>query len=181
MIRVCIGSKNPSKLQGIEKAFRDMFGNIVVSSYSVEGLVDQPMGLDTIINLARYRARKVLEYDNKCDFYVGVEAGFIMIDDIGCFDIHITCIIDKKGHEFYGFSPAFIVPNNFVKKIISGEFRELEEVVDRYYGTKDIGEKGGFISLLTNGIVIRKDLVYYSVIMALIPIVNKELYSVNSV
>uniref|UniRef100_A0A7C4NPR7 inosine/xanthosine triphosphatase n=1 Tax=Ignisphaera aggregans TaxID=334771 RepID=A0A7C4NPR7_9CREN len=129
-----------------------------------------------MVNLARYRARKVTEIDNVCDFYVGNEAGFIEIKGLGYFDIHVACVIDKNGNELYGLSPAFMIPRSFVDKILSGEFKELEEIVDTYFGTKNIGEKGGFINLLTKGIIVREDLVYHSVVAALIPIINRDLY-----
>lgn len=163
----------------MEKAFKDIFGDVVVRGYCVEGVVDQPIGLSTTIFFARYRAKKVMEIDRECDFYVGIEAGITEIKDIGYFDIHVACVIDKNGLEFYGFSPAFMVPKIFVDKLISNEFKELEDIVDLYFGTKNIGEKGGLISLLTKGVIIREDLIYYSVATALIPLINLNLYSKN--
>lgn len=176
MFKICVGSRNPSKLRGIEKAFRDLLGNAEIVGYSVENVIRQPIGLEVIINLARYRARKVAEINNDCDFYVGNEAGFIEIRGLGYFDIHVACVIDKNGNELYGFSPAFMIPRSFVDKVLSGEFKELEEIVDAHFGTKNIGEKGGFISLLTKGVIVREDLVYHSVVAALIPIINSDLY-----
>ncbi|MEM1645030.1 MAG: inosine/xanthosine triphosphatase [Ignisphaera sp.] len=176
MVKVCIGSKNQTKLRGIEKAFRDLLGYAEIVGYNIESIIKQPIGLEITIDLAKYRARKVMEIDPSCDFYVGNEAGLIEINGLGHFDIHVTCIIDKNSNEFYGFSPAFMIPKNFVDRILSGEFKELEEIVDSYFGTKNIGEKGGFINLLTKGIVTREDLVYHSVVAALIPIINKTLY-----
>ncbi len=48
--------------------------------------------------------------------------------------------------------------------------------MDRYFGTKDIGEKGGLIKILTKGVVTREHLTRDAVLMALIPWVNEELY-----
>jgi len=177
LIKVCVGSKNPSKLRGVDKAFKALVGEIIIESYPIKGLEDQPIGLKSIMDSAKYRARKIMEINAECDFYIGVEAGLLEVKELGYFDIHVACIIDKNNHEYYGFSPAFNVPKKFVEKILSGEFRELEEIVDFYYGTRDIGEKGGFISLLTKGVIDREELVYYSVITALIPIINSQLYT----
>jgi inosine/xanthosine triphosphatase len=177
LIKVCVGSKNLSKIRGVEKAFKVLLGEVVVEGYPITGLLNQPIGLESIVNSARYRARKVMEVNPNCDFYVGVEAGLLEIKDLGYFDVHIACVVDKDNHEYYGFSPAFEVPRKFVEKILSGEFRELEEVVDFHYGTRGIGEKGGFISLLTKEAVVREELVYYSVIAALVPVANKQLYA----
>lgn len=177
MIKVCVGSRNISKIKGVEKAFNYLLGDSEVKGYNVEGTINQPINLDQILAFARYRARKTMEIEKECDFYVGVEAGLIMIKELGYFDVHVACIIDKNGNEYYGFSPAFMVPRLFVDKIISGEFKELEEVVDTHFGTKNIGEKGGLISLLTRGNVLREELVFHSIVAALIPIINRDLYS----
>lgn len=179
MIKVCVGSKNISKLKGVEKAFNYLLGTSKVKGYNIEGTISQPINLDQIITFAKYRARKTMEIDKECDFYVGIEAGLMEIRGLGYFDVHVACVVDKNGDEFYGFSSAFMVPKFFVDKIISGEFKELEDAVDMYFGTKNIGEKGGLISLLTRGIILRDELVYHSVVAALVPIVNKDLYSRN--
>lgn len=176
MTVVCVGSRNPSKVRGVEKAFRYLIGETSIKSYAVRGLIDQPIGLKTIMESARHRARNVYEIDRDCDFYVGVEAGFVEIERVGFFDVHVACIIDRSGAEFYGLSSAFLIPKVFVDRILSGEFRELEEVVDRYFDTKAIGEKGGFISILTRGVVLREDLVFHAVVSALIPLINRDLY-----
>ncbi|MEM1525994.1 MAG: hypothetical protein QW775_05835 [Ignisphaera sp.] len=39
MFKVCVGSKNPSKLRGIEKAFRDLLGSVEVVGYSIESVI----------------------------------------------------------------------------------------------------------------------------------------------
>ncbi|MEM0490032.1 MAG: inosine/xanthosine triphosphatase [Ignisphaera sp.] len=176
MIRVCIGSKNPAKLKGVEKAFRQFFDVVKVEGYGVEDIPKQPIGLKNILKFARYRAEKIKEIDSLCDFYLGIEAGLIDIEELGYFDVHITCLIDKNNRLSYGFSPAFAIPKKFADLLVSGVYEELEEIVDTYYGTSNIGDKGGFISLLTKNNVVREDLVYYSVVMALIPIINLDTY-----
>ncbi|MEM1541593.1 MAG: inosine/xanthosine triphosphatase [Ignisphaera sp.] len=176
MVRVCIGSKNPAKLKGVERAFRQFFDVVKVEGYGVEGVPKQPIGLENILRFARYRAEKIKEIDALCDFYLGIEAGLMNIEEIGYFDVHITYLIDKNNRTSYGFSPAFAIPKKFVEFLVSGVYEELEEIVDTHYGTSNIGDKGGFISLLTKNNVVREDLVYYSVIMALIPIINSDTY-----
>lgn len=181
MVRVCVGSKNPCKLKGVERAFKQFFKLVEVKGYDVQDVPSQPIGLDVIVKSARYRAEKIKEIDNECDFYVGVEAGFIDFESIGLgyFDCHIACVIDRNGRMFYGFSPAFSIPKKFVELIVSHVYNELEEIVDTYYGTINIGDKGGFISLLTKNNIVREDLVFYSIIMALVPIINPEIYFIQ--
>jgi len=179
-VKICVGSKNPSKIRGVEKAFKLLVGDVNTLGFDVKGLIPQPIGLDQIINSAKYRVEKVKELDPECDFYVGIEAGLIELREGRFFDVHVAYIVDREGNVYYGLSPAFEIPRRFVEKILSGEYRELEEIVDSYFGTKNIGETGGFISLLTRKRIIREELIYYSVTTALIPFLNKWLYKNDS-
>ncbi|MDK6028674.1 inosine/xanthosine triphosphatase [Ignisphaera sp. 4213-co] len=175
-LRVCVGSKNPSKIEGVRRAFQAFFNNVDVKGCAVEtGLPPQPIGIEITMRGARIRAEKALKCFSDCDFGVGVEAGFISFGEV-FYDVQVTYIVDRNGFASYGFSPAFPIPKKFAELIIKGVFKELEEVVDNFYGTKNIGEKGGFIKLLTKGVVRREDLTYYSVIAALIPFINKDVY-----
>ncbi len=106
---------------------------------------------------------------------MGVEAGLLVVGG-DFFDVQVACIATAGGSEFIGFSPSFAIPRSFAKLLVTGEARELEEIVDRYFGTRNIGSSGGFIKLLTRSIVTREDLTYYAVAMALVPLINAKLY-----
>ncbi len=158
-----------------------VFPNDYISVIPTEvdpGVPPQPIGLSVIVSGARNRARQAIESNADCFFGVGLEAGIYELEGI-VMDVQIAYIVDRNGRESIGASPSFPIPPEFGKKLISGEARELEVLVDNHYGTKDIGEKGGFIKLLTRGAVTREDLTKYAVIMALIPWINTELYSVK--
>jgi len=176
-MEVCVGSTNPTKLKGVRNAFSMFYNNVNIKGYNVQtGIPPQPIGLELTIEGAKRRAISSLTIGERCDFGVGVEAGFIPIED-KFFDVQIAFVTDRNGIGFYGFSPMFMVPKTFVEKILAGEYKELEEVVDSYFHTKNIGEKGGFISLLSKGRIRREDLVFYAVAMALIPFINQNIYS----
>jgi len=173
---ICVGSRNPSKLKGVEKAFTKLYKDINVYGYQVEvDLPPQPFGLDTIMKCAEVRALRALEKNGMCIYGVGIEAGIFSVSNLS-YDIHVACIIDRSGKISYGFSPAFRVPDRFVELIKKGMYKELEDIVSDFYGTRGIGDAGGFIGLLSRGIVFRDDLVYYAVLMALLPLVNSDVY-----
>ncbi len=175
-MEVCVGSTNPTKLKGVKDAFNMFYNNVNIKGYDVQtGIPPQPIGLELTIEGARRRAILSLTIGERCDFGVGVEAGLISIGD-KFFDVQIAFVIDKNGIESYGFSPMFMVPKTFVEKILVGEYKELEDVVDSYFHTKNIGERGGFISILSKNRIRRENLVFYAVAMALIPFINQDLY-----
>ncbi|MCS7111001.1 MAG: inosine/xanthosine triphosphatase [Ignisphaera sp.] len=173
---ICVGSKNPSKLRGVERAFSTLYGGVHVHDYSVEAdLPPQPFGLNTTMDCAKIRALRALERNAVCTYGVGVEAGLFEIDGV-FYDIQVAYVVDVNGRGSYGFSPAFRVPNRFVELIKKGVYRELEDAVNEFYGTRGIGDAGGFIKLLSRCVVLREDLVYYAVLMALIPFINADVY-----
>lgn len=173
---VVIGSRNRSKISGVRRAYSMFFKNVDIVGVSVAaGLPPQPVGLTDVLRGALARASKALEIIADADHAVGVEAGLLNL----CgrwFDVHVASVIDRNGWITYGLSPAFEVPEAFVNRILSGEVGELEAAVDAYFKTKDVGEHGGLVSILTEGRVLRDDLVLHATLMALIPRVNKGLY-----
>jgi len=176
---VVIGSKNPVKISGVEKAFREVFNNVVIKSVGVDNIVGkQPIGFDEIYIGAYSRALNASKKISGGDFYVGVEAGIVNIHGYWM-DTQMTFIMDKKGRVSIGLSQTFPIPKNFVNEILFNK-TELEDIVNKYYGTEKIGEKGGFIQILTKNRVLREDLVYNATIVALIPWINKDLFSENS-
>jgi inosine/xanthosine triphosphatase len=181
MVVVCVGSLNPTKIEGVKRAFTPFFSSIEVRGCAVDtGLPPQPIGLDMTMRGASIRAEKALNCYADCEFGVGIEAGFIEINGT-YYDVQVACIVRRDGAKSFGFSPAFPLPKRFVEPILAGVYKELEEAVDRYYGTERIGERGGFIKLLTRGVITREDLSFAAVVMALVPFINRELYELNSI
>lgn len=174
-IALCIGTTNPAKIEGITSAFSAYYRLRAVITRKVDtGLPPQPIGLDVIIDGARKRALGAIT--SECDYSVGLEAGFYFIGEEP-YDVEISYIVSREGRESMGLSPSFPIPRAFVKWIREGTFGELEEIVDVIYGTRNIGDSGGFISLLTKGVVLRKELSRYATLMALTKLLNQELYA----
>ncbi|MCX8184677.1 MAG: inosine/xanthosine triphosphatase [Sulfolobales archaeon] len=175
-MKICLGTRNPSKVFGVSRAVSAVFKEVdLVSVETHTHIPPQPMGLNVIIEGARRRAMEALKGVSGCDIGVGVEAGLYLLKD-RVFDVQVAYIVTASGSESLGLSPSFMVPESFVKPLVLGEMRELDDVVDREFGVSDIGSRGGLIKLLTNSIVTREDLTYYAMLMALIPLVNRERY-----
>ncbi|MEM1600850.1 MAG: inosine/xanthosine triphosphatase [Sulfolobales archaeon] len=174
---VSVGSRNRSKLKGVEKAYSMFVKDFQVVGVEVSSeITPQPMSLETTFKGALFRARKSLELVGEAEHGVGVEAGLFNLGNTWL-DVHIAVIADRYNRITVGLSPAFEIPSRFVNKLVERSASELEVLVDEYFKTKNIGEQGGFIKLLTNGHLLRDDLVYYSVLMALLPRVNNDLYT----
>lgn len=173
-IVLCIGSSNPVKIRGVREAFEKFFTINEVRYRKVNTSIPiQPMNLSQIVKGAEERALGAM--DSACDFGVGVEAGFYLFQNEP-FDVEISFIVDKKGYHSIGFSPAFPIPNKIYEWILMGKYKELEEAVEAITGINSIGEKEGFIGYLTRGRFERYVLSYTATVMALVKLLNKELY-----
>ncbi|MEM0226410.1 MAG: inosine/xanthosine triphosphatase [Thermofilaceae archaeon] len=174
-MRVVVGSRNPAKLKGVERAFRSFYGPVEIVAVEVDPLVPpQPVGIDEVLRGALNRAYGALRREAG-DYGVGVEAGFFHLTGTSI-EVQVAAVVDGSGRVGVGLSPGFPLPPAFVNALERGEAVELEEVVDRWFGTRSIGEAGGLVSLLTGGRVTREDLTYYAVVMALIPFINEPLW-----
>ncbi|MEM2009737.1 MAG: inosine/xanthosine triphosphatase [Thermosphaera sp.] len=177
-ITLCIGSSNPVKIRGVREAFEKFFPIDMVRYKRVTTSVRiQPMNLDEIVRGARERALGVM--DPSCDYGVGVEAGFYIYEGEP-FDVEASYIIDKDGHCSLGFSPSFPVPKKVYEWIVEGRYVELEEAVEAITGINKIGEREGFIGFLSRGKLERYVLSYTATIMALVKLLNRELYELAS-
>lgn len=176
-VTICIGSGNPVKVKGVRLAFERFFTVAEVRSKKVSTTVgDQPIGLHEILEGAMERARGSL--DPECDYGVGVEAGFYLLNNEP-FDVEVSYIIGKNGLHSYGLSPSFPIPRVVYEAIVEGKYSELEEAVEHLTGVERIGEKQGFIGFLTRGKLERYVLSYTATIMALVKLLNKELYDLT--
>ena len=176
MVYICVGTLNKCKIEGIKRAFLRFYGTVNIKAFNVDsGVPLQPIGLNQIFLGAKNRAMQAILKDNECVFGIGVVAGIFEVQG-NYFDVQVAAIADRDKYITYGLSPSFPIPKLFSEKLLKGEEPELESIVDSYYGTKNIGEEGGFIKLLTRSVVTREDLTYYAVIMALVPRLNTQLY-----
>jgi inosine/xanthosine triphosphatase len=173
-MKVAVGSSNPAKLSAVKEAFTEALKvEVEVFGISVDsGVSNQPFG-DETIDGAYNRAEKVLEASD-ADFGVGIEGGIMRLGE-KWYNFGFVVINDGDGNIGTGSSGWFECPNLILDEIKKGS--ELGDVMDRVSGTKDSKKKAGAIGILTRNIVTRKDLYKHGVLMALVPFMNKSLWS----
>lgn len=174
-MKINIGSKNPVKIEAVRDAFSLFFDNINVKSFSVSSGVDsQPKSLEEIIQGARNRA---INCFNNCDYAVGIEAGIFPINNLTKYlDVCCCAIYDGKRIVGLGFGPGFEYPQFIVKRILQ-EGLEVGQIFDKIFKGKNINRKQGAVGILAHNKYSRKDFIRDGVIMALFPLLNKELYA----
>lgn len=172
--KVIIASLNPAKIKAVESAFQSAFPRqtFEFSGVSVpSGVADQPMSNEEtrLGALNRVSNAKVEILDG--DFYVGLEAG---IEDNVTF---AWMVIESDTHRGESRSASLMLPPEVLAQLEHAN--ELGDVMDQVFGTENIKQKGGAISLLTQNQLTRSSVYHQALILALIPFTNSEHFPAN--
>ena len=173
-MKVLIGTKNKSKIEGAKKAFDMYFDNVEIEGINVESNVSkQPVNneifkgaVNRVNNLYNY----VKENDIQFDYLISVESGIINLYG-NYFIMSVSYIKDKNNYESFGISSSYPVPNKYVDDIIKND---LSSVMDKIFKGHDLNK--GSIDVLTHNKINRIDLTYESFVMALTKYINKDLW-----
>lgn len=176
-MEVLVGSENPVKIEAAKEVFSKYFGRVKVTGIEVSSKVSaQPINEETFEG-AKNRAlelKKLNEEKNLgADFFVGIEGGITKLYS-KWFASGVGCIIDSQGRIGYGVSPYFGLPESIIDQLFSGN--ELGEVMEEISGKDNIRQREGAIGFLSKGVIERKNLYIHSLIVALVPFLNKDLY-----
>jgi inosine/xanthosine triphosphatase len=183
-VRVVVASGNPVKVAAARDAFEEYFGRVEVEALEVDSEVpDQPIGAQTLQgarNRARaaWRALAAAGDRTDVDYCVGVEGGIVRVED-RWFAMGWMCVADAEGRESFGASPWFELPATVIEELLEGT--ELGIVMDRITGLSDTKKKGGAIGHFTRGVVDRRELYAAGLRVALVPVLNREVFSPGAV
>ncbi len=177
MVKVLVGSQNPVKVDAVRETFLKFFEDVEVTAIRVDsGVPDQPKG-EEILRGCENRTLELKKINEKdklgADFFVGMEAGITNLPP-RWFNFSGACILDKNGKTGYGTSPFFELPGGVIKKLLEGA--ELGDVADELTGGHNTKQKGGIIGHFTKGVMDRKNYVAHSLVIALVPFLNRELF-----
>lgn len=174
MKTVIITSLNPAKIRAVESAFSEVFPT---EEFNFEGLKvasevpDQPMTDSETRQGALNRIRNAKQIAKSADYFVGVEAG---IENGVTF---AWMVIESASTRGESRSASLMLPPNVLEKLKHAN--ELGDVMDDVFGTENIKQKGGAISLLTNNLLTRSSVYHQALILALIPFSNPKHFPAN--
>lgn len=181
MLRVAVGSRNPAKIEAVQKIFSKLYEDMPLEVNGVEtpsGVPAQPFGEETIEGAVN-RAKSALEKTN-ADIGVGVEAGLFKFPYTltGYLDIQWCAIIDREGRLTVGCNSGFEQPPEVIEHVLK-EKREIGEVMEKLTGINRLGNGVGAVGVLSKGKLTRKELTEQAVLMAMIPRLNEKIYFEN--
>ena len=173
--RIVLASGNPVKLRATASGFRRVFPDreLDVASVSVpSGVSHQPRSDGETLRGAENRAAGARRQAPDADYWVGIEGG---IDDDGAEMVAFAWVV-VRSRSLNGRSRTgtFPLPPPVAELVRQG--RELGEADDIVFGRVNSKQKEGAVGLLTGGVVDRMRLYEQSVVLALVPFRNTELY-----
>jgi inosine/xanthosine triphosphatase len=175
-----VGSVNPTKVGAVREVVLnyDFLKDAVVEGVEVASDVSvQPLSVEETVAGAQNRARNAFK---KGDYGVGLESGLFSFVDVGrsLRWMNITACAFYSGEQYaVGFSPAFQIPP-VMAEIMLREKCEMDEAVHQLGLSSEtrVGYHDGFIAILTQGLITRKEYMKPAVQMALVQLQHKERY-----
>jgi inosine/xanthosine triphosphatase len=180
-MKIVVTSKNPVKINAAERGVKMMFPEAqleMIGSSASSGVADQPMSDEETRRGALNRINHILTSMPDADLYVSMEGG---IEDKP--DVHgvmqMVCfawvvVRDKNGKWGESRSADLTLPFAVADLVRQGF--ELGEADDRVFGRNNSKQQNGAVGLLTKDAITRAAYYEMPVALALLPIVNSDLY-----
>ena len=175
-MKVIVGSKNPVKIEAVRQAFAEYFPDVQVDgSDASSGVKAQPDSLREMSFGAMNRAMNAFRAGYA--YSIGLEAGIFEVPNSlsGYMDANFTAIWNGMQFVGFGMSPSFEYPKHFVHSILK-EKKEVGDLMNALLSRTDVKHKEGAVGHFSKSKMQRVDFIKSSVVMALIPMLNKDVY-----
>lgn len=172
---VVVASKNPVKINAVLAGFRKFFPeeNWDARGVAVDSNVShQPMDDAETLHGAESRARNARSTEPAADYWAGIEGGVEERD--GVLHGFAWTVVFSKDREGRSRTASFEIPPAIAEMVRSGI--ELGDADDRFFGRENSKQKNGAVGMLTGDVVDREELYIPSVVLALVPFRNPDLY-----
>ena len=171
-VLVAVGSRNPTKIEGVKALCGKLFPRFRVVSVKVDPSVpEQPFAFETL-NGAVQRALAA-QRKTGADYGVGLESG--LFEFYGRhFDFQWCAVYDGKNVTL-GCSMGFEVPRRIVE-LVKRRRIDMSRAFEELTGIKNIGKQKGAINYLSRGITERKYMSEQAFLCAMIPRLNRLNY-----
>ncbi len=172
--KVVIASLNPAKINAVKSAFQSAFPQQAFEFVGISvpsEVADQPTTNEETHRGAVNRVKNAKWEMPTADFYVGLEAGI---------EGNVTfawMVIESDTHRGESRSASLMLPPEVLAQL--ADANELGDVMDKVFGTENIKQKGGAISLLTQNQLTRSSVYHQALILALIPFTNPDHFPAN--
>lgn len=177
MKTVYIGSANPVKVECTRKGFHEVYNGSeqfrFIGKAVDSGISDQPMTNHETLQGAKNRAGNLKKLFPEGDYFVGIEGGVQFVE--GEMEAFAWVVIMHGDQVGKAQTSTFQLPPKIVGLIKEGvELGHADDIIFRRNNSK---QGNGAVGLLTGDVIDRVEYYRHAVILALIPMINKEFYT----
>lgn len=177
MKKVVIASQNPVKIEATKAGFKKMFPSQKFSfrGESVpSGVNDQPMTDEDTLTGANNRTENAAKKIPDADFWVGIEGGLQKKENEQMEAFAWIVIKNKNGKVGKSRTGTFFLPKEITRLVEQGkELGDADDIVFRQTNSK---QKHGTVGNFTGNVITRSRYYSETVVLALIPFKNPDLY-----
>ena len=189
MLQVVVASLNPAKIEAARLAFAVLLPDAQVSVRGLSvssGVAEQPMSDAETYQGARQRALAARALESNADLWIGMEGGVEFIEPVA-YGLQASRCITFAWIQVLGpaldhshivdnasRSASLTLPPALAHALSEGE--ELGPAMDRLFNKTNSKQTGGAIGILTNQHLTRRTVYRDTLMLALAPWLNPELY-----
>jgi non-canonical (house-cleaning) NTP pyrophosphatase len=174
-MKIAIWTKSPPKILAIEKAIKEVvyFKDLdfeIISEKASSWISDMPLTMDENMKWAENRAKNLIKEWIEADFYIWMEWGTTIIDNIA-YLFGVVYIFDwKEGH--FGVSNMLPCPE-IIKKWLYEQGKELWPYMDEISGLTEVKNNEWAFALLSDDMLLRSEQFVIAFKSAICPFYNK--------
>jgi inosine/xanthosine triphosphatase len=178
-IRVLVASMNPVKIKATTDAFHLFFKTLKIDSKEVivpTANASQPIGENETRDHSKLRVVQARETYPGYDYYVGIEGGIVKVNSNKARII----VYSSVGHNIAIETIrgcGIPLPLEWYDLLTSHKYHELGDLAEQKSGVPNIKKKQGVVGFFSQNYVTRYDILKQSVIMALVPYLNSNIFS----
>lgn len=172
-MRIAVGSQNPVKIAAVRSVIDQVWPHGIVQGFAVpSGVSDMPLTVEECLTGARNRATAARE-TWAATFGVGLEGG-VQETAVGMMLGGWIVVVDRHGYEGVACTAHIVLPEFIAQRVRAGE--ELGLVMDDVTGEHNTKQKGGAVSILTQGFASRESEFAAAVMFAFAPFISPGFY-----
>lgn len=178
IIKLCVGSTNPVKINAAIEAFRLCYPQHQVQAQGMKApsqVSEQPMSEAETRLGAENRVQFCAQQDDaqSFDFYLAMEGGVDLFPE-GAATFAYVCILDRQGKLTTGRTANLPLPKSIYDELNQGI--ELGTIMDARFNTQNVKQRGGAIGLFTNHVATRQSIYSQALVLALAPTLHPNHY-----
>jgi inosine/xanthosine triphosphatase len=170
-LTIGLASRNPIKVEAAKNAFERSFRRPCRIQFPEKlDFPHQPLNLEATLQGALERAKRALKISN-AEFGVGMEGGVAKIPKSTGepFIIGWVAIRSIEGRISTAQTTTVPLPSQIFNELQNHPEVELGTIIDRLSGRRNTKQKSGAVGILTENLVVRRDLFEQALICALWP------------